>query len=113
MDRVPGVSPIAVHSASSWHLRRHQSGKFRVTSTPDGFAIMRGRLVRPEPFLVHHRGLDDDGFCLCQKCHIEVHDIALAITKATLPWHTGRNSSPYILENVTIAFIESGGVWTY
>ncbi len=110
---IPGDAPIDVHSANSLHTIRDKSGLFRVTSTPEGFSRLIGRLIRPEPFLVHHYGLDDDAFCLCRECHVKVHSIALTITKSYLVDHKGRNSTPFILEQVTIIFIENGGAWTY
>lgn len=111
---VAGDAPIDVHAASSLHvIRDKKTGLFRVTSTPEGFAKLRNRLVRPEPFLVHHYGRDDDGFCLCKECHTKVHAIALQITKSYLPYHKGRNSAPFILEQVTIIYIENGGRWKY
>lgn len=107
-----GDSPIDVHSATSLHLVL-KNGLYRVTSTPAGYEILKGRSLRPEKFLIS--GLpnrENDAFCLCNRCHREVHRIALALTKRRLPWHKGRNSLPHILESVTLSFIFNGGLWT-
>ena len=107
VEKTATQSPCDIHSVTGLHLVRHkkQPSACIVTSPPASMMILRGRMLPVYGFVVFSLGRDDDGFCLCQDCHNEVHTLALSITKDMLPSHTGMNSSPAVLELVSLTLI--------
>lgn len=94
------------HSATLLHLLRSKTHKTmcEVTNPPGGLLRMRGVLLPTYSFEVFSLGRDDDGFCLCQRCHQRLHNIALFETKMLYPHHTRRYPTPAEMEKATMFF---------
>ncbi len=106
-------SPIDVHSATSLHLVRiPNTDYFEVTSHPAGIKLLKGRPVNQRNFLFYEEfGGDDDGFCLCNRCHKMVHVIAESESRKKIRNKDLRNAIPSVLDEVTVKYILSGGIW--
>lgn len=109
----PKDSPIDLHSATSLHLIRvPDTVYFEVTSHPKGMKLMKGKLLRQDAFLFYKEfGGDDDGFCLCNKCHRIVHAIAESESRKKIKNKNLKNAIPSVLDEVTVRYILSNGVW--
>jgi len=101
-----------IHSVTTLHLVRLVSDPSLclVTDPPLRLSKLKGRTLPVDMFSVFSEGRDDDGFCLCQTCHSEIHAQALSLTKSFIPHHKGRNASPAILEEVSLFCILRGYV---
>ncbi len=109
----PKDSPIDLHSATSLHLIRiPETVFFEVTSQPAGLVTMKNRPIKAESFLFYKEfGRDDDGFCLCNKCHRMVHYIAEIESRKRIKNKNLKNAIPSVLDEVTVMYILSNGIW--
>ena len=112
LDYGEGVVPLHIHSAISFHVvRNKKTGLYRATSVPPAHKKMKGRILKPNKYIIQRLGRDDDGYCLCLECHRKVHAIATDLTNGRFTTGDSKNAIPYVLEMVTISFILNRGVW--
>ncbi len=95
-----------LHSKTGLHLVKERGAKksrYKVTSTPEGHSILKGKTISRSSFISHEDG-DNDSVCLCKNCHTEVHRLALieAKSRGNFP---GNATPPQILEEVTADYI--------
>ena len=109
-------TPLHLHSSNSLHLvLDFKLMMYKATSVPYALSVLQGRYFRPEKFRVYLEfdRRSDDGFCLCHKCHREIHRIAGIWTRGllgkTLEY---KNDIPNVLEYVTVEFVKNRGEWT-
>ena len=102
-------APFNIHSATTLHLVRVVDNPdfYEVTSPPTRYLQMRGGFLPVVDYKeFKYRG--DDGYCLCHKCHRELHKIALCETKQKFPRHIASNSAPDICMKVTLFLVNRG-----
>jgi hypothetical protein len=102
-------SVLTLHGVES----KEFPGMFTATSPPDGHKIMKGKLLPMYGFQVF--SLDrphvdetapkDDGFFLCNNCHVGIHAIAFNETRLKIVNAAKRNPTPYDLEKISLDLI--------
>src|SRR5689334_13386712 len=78
-QKFPPNAIIHLHSATGMHLVLIETDKglrYKITRPPEGRKDLKGKTL---PIHIYPEGVErgSDAICLCQNCHVQLHDIVV------------------------------------